>query len=291
MTPDRPRQTRVASLVDRYPAVSYFALTLALSWGYWLPVLSADLPIPRLLAVVPGAFGPMAAAAVVTRLRGESVRRWLAEVVVWRRPLRWYALAVAIPVVISAALLTVLVGVTGGFDPSAVPRAATLFGVNVVFASLVGGGQEEFGWRGFALPHLQTRYDALTASLVIGAVWALWHAPMFAFGVYSENPALYAVGVLAYAVVFTWYYNSSRGCLVGAILMHGTLNAAVNFPPSVVEGVDALPVPYEGFLAVAFWVVALALLASDGRATLADGETVLPTWTRSDGGRDGVDVS
>lgn len=283
MTATRHRRSVLSRLVDRYPAGTFFVLTIVLSWGWWFPVLSANLGVPELALLIPGAFGPAVAAAIVTKVRGESVREWLVHTVNWRRSPRWYALALGIPVTISLALLGVLVGVTGTFDAAVVEQALLLFGVNVVFASILGGGQEEFGWRGFALPHLQARFDALTASLLIGAVWALWHAPMFLFGIYGYHPALYAAGVLAFAVVFTWYYNSSRGCLVGAILMHGTLNASVNVPPMLVGGPEAIPVPYEGLLAIAFWVAALLLIARDGRATLARGSKVLPTWTGSDG--------
>ncbi|MBX0287717.1 CPBP family intramembrane glutamic endopeptidase [Haloarcula salinisoli] len=276
--------SRLALFAERRPVALFFTLAIATSWTVWIPTLSV-LPHGnvRLLAIVPGAFGPLVAAATVTMLRGESARQWLVGALAWRRSARWYAVAVAVPLIVSVVLLGTLVGLTGSLDLTAGPEVAALLGFNLVFASLLGGGQEEFGWRGFALPHLQARYDALTASLLIGVVWAIWHAPMFVFGVYSENPVLYVLGILAFAVVLTWYYNSSRGQLLGAVVMHGTHNAAVNVPPMLVEGANTVAVPYEGLLAAVYWVVALVLLGRYGRTTLSSEAPVEPTWANQRG--------
>ena len=44
---------------------------------------------------------------------------------------------------------------------------------------IIGPLSEEIGWRGYALERLQTRWNALTSSLIVGLVWALWHLPLF----------------------------------------------------------------------------------------------------------------
>lgn len=38
---------------------------------------------------------------------------------------------------------------------------------------------EETGWRGFALPRLLTRFPPSMAAIVLGVIWAIWHAPAF----------------------------------------------------------------------------------------------------------------
>lgn len=271
---DQPLDT-----VRRYPAVTYFALTIALSWGVWLPVLSAvEGPMVR-VAAIPGAFGPLAAAAVVTHLRGESVRAWIASTLDWRRSPRWYAAALAVPISVSIALGAFVIALSGGIDESTLGRALGGFAINMVFATLLGGGQEEFGWRGFALPHLQARYDALTASVIVGAGWALWHAPMFAFGVYELSPVGYTAFVVVASVIFTWLYNSSRACVLAAVLLHGTLNASVSVPLQVVGGPSAIPVPFSVLLTGGFGLLALTLVARYGSDSVALGKKQTPTWT------------
>ena len=45
---------------------------------------------------------------------------------------------------------------------------------------LVGAVAEELGWQGYAYPSLAKRHSALTAAMIIGIVWALWHVIPFA---------------------------------------------------------------------------------------------------------------
>jgi len=265
--------------VDRHPGATFAVLAIAVSWTVWIPALSAiDGPAAK-AALIPGAFGPLVAGAVVTRLRGDSVHSWLASTLSWRRSGRWYAAAVAIPLTVTLVLGAVMFVLAGGFGDGTLRPAVTAFAVNIVFATVLGGGQEEFGWRGFALPHLQSRHSALTASVLVGLVWALWHAPLFAFDIYAMNPVLYAVSVLAFAVILTWLYNSSRACVPAAILMHGSINASVNLPLQAVGGPSTLPVPFGGLLAGGFGFVALTLIAYYGPQTLSARDAVTPTWT------------
>ncbi|MEF8828609.1 MAG: type II CAAX endopeptidase family protein [Haloarcula sp.] len=266
-------------ITDRHPVATFAVLAIAVSWTVWIPALSAiDGPAAK-AALIPGAFGPLVAGAVVTRMRGDSVRAWLASTLSWRRSGRWYVAAVTLPLAVALGLGGVMVVLAGGFGNGTLRPAIAVFAFNMVFATVLGGGQEEFGWRGFALPSLQARYDALTASLIVGLMWALWHAPLFVFDVYAMNAALYAVSVLAFAVVLTWLYNSSRACVPAAILMHGSINASVNLPLQAVGGPSALPVPFAGLLAGGFGLVAIALIAYYGPQTLSARDVMTPTWT------------
>jgi membrane protease YdiL (CAAX protease family) len=88
---------------------------------------------------------------------------------------------------------------------------------------LLGPIGEEFGWRGLALPLLQRRFSPFWASLILGFVWAVWHAPAFAMSgtpqsAWSFGP--FFIGLLAIAIIMTPLFNASRGSLLIAILYH-----------------------------------------------------------------------
>lgn len=47
-----------------------------------------------------------------------------------------------------------------------------------VLLALVGGGKEEFGWRGWLQSALQQHISPLLAAVIVGVVWAIWHLPL-----------------------------------------------------------------------------------------------------------------
>jgi membrane protease YdiL (CAAX protease family) len=94
---------------------------------------------------------------------------------------------------------------------------------------------EEPGWSGFALPVLQRRHSALTATLILAAVWICWHVPSFFYlGTYmklgvSVLPML-SLGIAAGAIVLTWLYNSSGGSVLLTAVAHASLNFVTASP-------------------------------------------------------------
>ncbi len=92
--------------------------------------------------------------------------------------------------------------------------------------------QEEFGWRGYALPRLQRRLNALVSSLVLGALWWLWHLPLvFIPGKFMvSTPLLFGVllvEMVLVTVLFTWIYNNTGGSILAAMLFHTSINWSI----------------------------------------------------------------
>ena len=85
---------------------------------------------------------------------------------------------------------------------------------------------EEFGWRGFMLPRLLKQGSALRAALLVGVVWALWHAPINYMGLskygWQAVPILFALALLpiVQTVPMVWIHNSAKHSMLMMVLTH-----------------------------------------------------------------------
>ncbi|SDK58549.1 CPBP family intramembrane glutamic endopeptidase [Natronorubrum texcoconense] len=220
----------------RRPLLAFVLLTFLISWTAWgvLAVLGVKpgINLGGVLWLL-GGLGPPISAVVVTRMTdgSQSTRELLSRLLRWQVSWRWYGVAVLLPGVVVISTLIFDSQIRGMNTPFPAPEFALLFVGMIVASSVIGGGLEEIGWRGFALPRLQSSLDALTASVIIGVVWMVWHAPLFVVpgAVQTDLPVLpFVVQGIALAVVFTWLYNSTNGSVLLAVFLHGSFNAWVS---------------------------------------------------------------
>jgi membrane protease YdiL (CAAX protease family) len=95
--------------------------------------------------------------------------------------------------------------------------------INAVFAF-----GEELGWRGYLLKSLQNR-KLPRVSLIIGAVWGLWHFPLILLGHnYPQHPVagvgMMIIWCMLLSPVMIYMVIKSKSVITAAIF-HGTLNA------------------------------------------------------------------
>jgi membrane protease YdiL (CAAX protease family) len=146
---------------------------------------------------------------------GSFFRRLL----LWRAPLAWWLfLLVGIPVLVYAAA-----AIKGTIDDPFRFSPWYMLLPALIQSLFLGPLGEEFGWRGLALPLLQRRYSPFWASLILGVIWAVWHAPAFLMSgtpqsAWSFGP--FFLGLVAVTVILTPFFNASRGSLLIAILYH-----------------------------------------------------------------------
>ena len=234
--PRQPRGTAFArseTLPIRHPTAAFFVLAYAFSWLLWAAPALGLRGVPGALLLYLGVFGPAAAAAVLVKLLGGSIRAWTSSF--RRRPgARWYAAVLLLPVPLVAAA-SLLFTLTGRELDSALLGERLVAYVPILIVWTLAAVGEEPGWRGFALPHLQELLSPVRATLVLGVLWAGWHLPLLAA---ADEPShgleamplvavsLATVGaIVGYSFFYTWFFNRTGSTWL-AIVLHGSFTAA-----------------------------------------------------------------
>ena len=211
------------SLVKRHPIITFFVLAYALSWVGW-PLYAAGVwPIPFL------ATGPLIAALVVVPItQGLSGLRELgSRMIRWR--VRWYWYVVAIGLPLAVLLLTAALNVAlGASAPSlAFGSVSTILLVFAVRLLNPGDGAlgEEPGWRGFALPGLQSTLSPLVSTLILGVLVTGWHVPLLFLEEGGLQPSIlvgYLLGTVAVTFWYSWLFNHTGGTVLITLVSHAT---------------------------------------------------------------------
>ena len=276
---------------ERAGTTAFFVAAVLWTWSCWIPVVLtlrargiADmLQAPtwaRALADL-GGLGPSLTALLLTA-HGEGwagVRRLLRSLRLWRAS-PWVHVAVWLGP--SLFLVAALLMAPAKAAELGSPVWHRLRLAPLAFAAALPFGPlgEELGWRGYALPRLQARHGALASSLMIGAVWTLWHVPFFwapAGTTISGSPITvlavckYLAMLVGLSIVMTWIYNSSNGSTGLSVAFHATWNTSfilLLFPDRSPQAGLFL----EELSALAVWILAGWLIWRYGADRLAPSE-------------------
>lgn len=226
--------------------VYFFLIAFGWTWfWWWLLFLSGWIAVPEgvgsqeadfaganpliILLVALSPFGPTIAGFVMTAVhegRAGVKALWKRF---WNLNISWKWLLVILLWWPGLRLITNLVGqlTTGeSFPLLANPDQVWVFIPALIIGTLVNGGMsEEFGWRGYALPRFQARFNALTSSVILGIIEGIWHYPLIIIGSWWQDSVILLLYWFVLTDVFrTWIYNNTGGNLLAAMLFHGMGN-------------------------------------------------------------------
>jgi len=252
------------------PVTAFLLLTFSFSWGVWWlakPLISGAGWGWRIAVHTVGLCGPTVAALVLSGLLygWQGVSDLLKRIARWRVGFGWYLFALFSSLIIGLTAIgvhTLVGGVT--------PPMNQIVPVHILLP-LPAGLPEEYGWRGFALPHLLKKRSALVASLIIALFWLLWHIPISPILKNVSFLGLFLLEVIPLSILFSWLYINSRGSILLVVLYHLVANWVVyvlNIP-----GSPSLWAVYIGLN----WLLAALVVASYGASRLTRKTTLLKT--------------
>lgn len=242
-----------AVMIDRYPLLSYIALSFLVSWGAVLVISGVEgLPVMPDQAMTAGMallLGPAVAGVLLTAL--DTGREGLSSLLVrlcrWRARMRWYAFALLLAPVSTTLLLLCLSWFSPEFTPRQVPVDELVPRVmSGLLAGIVIGTMEELGWTGFAVQHMRQSRTVVATGLVIGLAWGSWH--LIVFWEQNSFSDVMAFSILL-ARLFAWlpqfrilmvFLYQRTDSLLLVILMHASLVASVMLVEPVLSGANLL---------------------------------------------------
>lgn len=258
--------------IDDYKRVWwFFVVTYAFSWIFWVPnaLAAQGAALPAGLAdflaspLNPAAFGPFFSAFLLTFLQqgGKGVLQLLKRGIDFRFKKTWLIAILLLPFVLfgGSVWVSILAGVRS-VDLSVVSNPPYALIAFFVILFTAGPLQEEFGWRGYALPRLQSRLNALTSSVILGFFWWLWHLPaVFIPGSFMTDNLVVFLALLVVitltSILFTWIYNNTKGSVLATILTHTAMNWSIwSAMPSM-----KMDLPTSGFM-IAFLAIAVLVI-------------------------------
>ncbi len=248
----------ISSWTRRNRLVAFFGLAFLLSWWPWPFYALGGAPTPFF------ACGPLVAALVVIGVAEGSrgYRDLGARMIRWRVGWIWWCVALGTPLAVLALAATANVTIWGAPAPvlAEVSWAGLAAALAVRFVNPLDGPLgEEPGWRGYALPLLQTDRTPLGAGLVLAPVVALGHLPLVTGGMLAP---IGLVVTFAITLVYVWLFNRTGGSVLMTMLFHiaqGTGYAVLGF-----AGADAARMDW---LTGGLWcVLAVALIGLDRAA-------------------------
>jgi membrane protease YdiL (CAAX protease family) len=260
--------------IQKNALLSYFILTFAIMFGvkFTAIYLQPDQPLQTwslewFLSSFSPTFGALAISAVIGGW--PEVKRLLSGFTRWNVGGRWYFAAAFL---LLGPLVFALIYIALGHPIAGLKPGLTVSAIlaQVLFTLFSGPLAEEAGWRGFALPRLQARYNALVSTLILGVIWWAWHIPLY-FQAESSQLGIpvpvYLMLVVTVAIYMTWLYNNTRGSLIITVLAHFCFNMSGGF----IAGTLGLLPPMVLYIAAGSMLVltVIGVVAYSGVRTLS----------------------
>lgn len=205
----------------------FLLLTFGITWTAWwllallvrLGVTASGQPLYILLHMI-GGFGPtIAAVLLLPEKNGRAIRKFFFSI----KKGDW-------PYLLLFMLLAALtVGLSSRESNPAIPWFM-LFPI-FLMTTLIGGGNEEGGWRGTLQPALERQLPYIPAVLITAVAWSLWHVPLwFIPGMGQQEAPFFGFVILSIFLSF-WLgaIFKKTASVLACMMFHGFMNTLLSY--------------------------------------------------------------
>ncbi|MFW6197172.1 MAG: type II CAAX prenyl endopeptidase Rce1 family protein [Thermoplasmatota archaeon] len=173
----------------------------------------------------------------------------------------WLAPLVILFIMLGVGLLLPDISFSGGMQEFSMSIIQMLIAGLTINALAAFG--EEFGWRAILLDEVSS-LGFWKASIMIGIIWGVWHAPLILWGYYFPgNTALGLLVMLAFAVtfahVFTYFTARSKNVIASSFL-HGSFNSLGPLAFVFLTGAGELIIGPDGLIGIVGVFIFLVLV-------------------------------
>ena len=243
----------------------YFILTYLISWPIWI---LGKVLLPENLAIITfiaGAFGPFIASLIILKITGggSGVKEWFKTTFNFRINVIWYLLGgLLLPFLIAAVHHLIYMGF-GGKSGIVLSPEWLIYFVYLISTTLLTGGNEEPGWRGYITPVLMERFHPLIVCTIVGTGWAVWHLPMYFLEGWGGNDQPF-IWLIIYCIplsmILTWLYYRSRRSIIPVMLLHAGTNVVFRYFPMETKVFDSVADEFTLIKTVVYLLFAIILL-------------------------------
>jgi hypothetical protein len=226
----------------------FFIATFSWSWIIWAPLILASqgiipasekiLSIHIIPVIMIGVYGPLAGALFAGRHEnGRSFsKKYLQSFLDFR--LGWEGYIFPILIFGGSTFIAWFSPELFGKErlPMLLPSAWTFIPYLLIMI-LLGGGQEEFGWRGYALPLLESKFGIWYGNIILGIIHAIWHLPLWLITGTSQtfmNFWGFILLIVGYSFILSWIRKISGHKPFSGLYAHGLANAFIPLIPPLI---------------------------------------------------------
>jgi membrane protease YdiL (CAAX protease family) len=242
----------------------YFILTYLISWPVWAigkTLLPENLTV---ITLILGAFGPFIAGIIILGITGgaEGLKDWLKKTFKFRVKIIWYLLGGFILPFFFAVFHHVIYLALGGKSGISFGADWLAYFAFLISTTVLTGGNEEPGWRGFITPVLMDRFHPVVVCTIVGIGWAVWHTPMYFIEGWGGNDQPF-VWLLIYCIplsmILTWLFYKSGRSIIPVMLLHAGTNVVFRYFPMESKIFDSVADEFTLIKTIVYTIFALIL--------------------------------